>query len=681
LGLNTRLTPRQLPAAFATVAHNVLVSDGRIRPRAPWRSMLGEGQGFADEGVTVLSLFQWRTPDGLRTLVKTRRPGQPGALWAVHENGDLVALAGNLSGWAAQFLIVGDTCYVIDGSQRMVKVKNDMSVVSVGIGPPSKMHENPALLPTGLVGFGWEYEAASFQPVAGVLNGTFSYAVTYRDSTTGVESNPVYSLPVTCSGHAPQIFFNRSELPPALSGIDEVRIYRRNDTLSQPFYRYLGWDSVGGVVQEVDPFGADQVFVDRRLDSEISASDVSIGPFAPSRNGLPPRSRCAAWYNDRMFYAAIDKPGRLYYSELGYADHVATEESGEVDAPAFVNMTGGQSDGINGLLAKAGQLYVGQERGVQVLSGVIVAPDNLTRAVGTADFELAESPHQTFSTRSDVGPMETFGNNLVSAAGTLYFAAEAGLFAFDGDSSVNVSSQRIAPTWRDFVRRRLGVSSPAALITFAHDAQDGILYVASFRPGPSHYAESPPILAYHYATGAWTTLSEGVAPDVYSTVSCVASAIAEAETLQGDATALTRQCALLVGGMDGRVASSTDTDRDTVDGRDVPAAPFRWETGDLAVTPSVRKHFYAAKIHLHRTKAAFGSSPMVDLGYRLDGGNVQFRKTVSLVGAAPTRRVPIGRTGQDVRLVIRKSDAWERGWSPDAGIIGFELDVELVGQR
>lgn len=670
LGLNTTLTPRQLPPAFGTVCHNVLVSEGRIRPRLPWYRLVTDGI----PGQQVVGMLNVRRGGVAWLLVKTAIPGTPGSgmLWNVTD-GQVTNLAANLSPWPVCWVFVGDTVYVIDGTTLMVKTRGGPAdTVTIGIPAPVAGSEHASGGVYGLVIFGWDHpDYPEYGLVAGGsyglgFSGTYSYAVTYRNRETGVESNPVYSGPVTLAEQFPRIFFNFEYTPNNNAGIDEVRIYRRNDTLGQPFYRLVDQ----GNYDPIDPFSTTgDEFVDQTRDADITVSDTSIGPFAPSRNGLPPKSRCAAWYEDRMFYAAVDEPGKLYYSGKGYPEHVAGD--------AFVNVTGDESDDINGLLASSGQLFIGKAKSIHILSGPIIAPDNLTRALGTPDSSLPASTHQLFRAGTvDVGPQRaSAGNGLVSAGGRVLFANDGGLYAFDGQQAVNVSTERIGPTWRAFMRRGTGRPQDATL-TFAHDPEDGVLYICNGTVGD---ILAPPVLAFHYrlagGAGGWTTLSDAADPFSPSLVTAVAGSLGD--TAPREITSdPDRETALFIGQDNGRVFLASD--RESLEGF---APPFMWETGDLAVTPSLRKHFYSGKWHLHRTTEFHGDSPVVELGYRLDAGDVVIKKTTGLVGSRPIRQFAIGRTGDDIRLVIRKALAWQYGWSPDVGFTGFELAVELSGQR
>lgn len=666
LGLNDTVSPRELSPAFATVAHNVILHEGLIRPRAPWRAL----GGLVASGHRILSLFHWHERERDRhplVFAKTTSHGSnlaAGRLWQLQTAGEADELFSRMSPWPAQFHVVGKTMYVIDGGEKMARVTLDgISTTRVGILPPQKGNfiDPPGRL-EGQVIFGWETDQAIFQPFPGPLSGRFRYAVTYYDQTSGRESNPVISRGLVISNRAPQIFFNYQTEAPSDSGIDRVRVYRKNIGLNQPFFRLID-NPVPGI--GIDPFAEFQIFVDVVGDADISVSNVNSGPFAPSRNGIPPASRCAAFYNDRMFYAPLDDPGKVYYSELGQPDHV--------DGGAFLNVTGDETDDVNGLLAVGSQLHIGKSRSIHILSGAISAATNLSRAQGALDSELAKSSHVLFKSKADIGPMNGFGNNFILAGqpGMIIFGTDAGLFSFDGQSSVNLSVALISKTWKAFIQRGTGFHTQARL-TFAVDPHKRILYVCNGRIGN---VVGPPILAYHYATGAWTTVSENQAPDQLSAITCVATSLGDRPGEDEVQSFDLREASLMVGFVNRKAEVSTESEDE-----DIRATRWLYETGDLAVEPTIKKHFYKAKIMLKRASRFWGNTPAVSVGYRRNGSTFTSRKTLSMINSEPVRVVPLQRQAHDIRLVFQRSDQWDKGWSPEVGITGFALSAELAGE-
>lgn len=685
LGLNDTVAPRELSPAFATVAHNVILAEGLIRPRAPWRAL----GGLVASGHRILSLFHWHTRERDRhplVFAKTTNHGSnlsAGRLWQLQTADDASELFSRMSPWPAQFHVVGKTLYVIDGGQKMVRVTLDpIRATRIGILPPVRgtaeffNHPfDPRFLPVGMVVFAWDHADLdynrSFSAAAGSgISGSYSYAVTHYDSTTGRESNPVISeSSIQVSNERPKILINQMSFesesenqPPTDAGIDEIRVYRRNDGLGSSFFRLvaqqIGFDSI-------DPFENQQTFLDSLADEDITVSNANTGPFAPSRNGIPPASRCAAFYNDRMFYGPLDDPGKVYYSELGQPDHV--------DGGAFLNVTGDESDDVNGLLAVGSQLHIGKSRSIHILSGTISAATNTTRAHGALDSELAKSSHQVFKSKADIGPMNGFGNNFILAGqpGMIIFGTDAGLFSFDGQSSRNLSVALISKTWKAFIQRGSGFHTQARL-TFAVDPHKRILYVCNGRIGN---VVGPPILAYHYATGAWTTVSEHQGPDEISSITCVATSLGDRPGEDELQTFDLREASLMVGFVNRKAEVSTESEND-----DIRATRWRYETGDLAVEPTIKKHFYKAKIMLKRASRFWGNSPAVSVGYRRNGTTFTSRKTLSMINSEPVRVVPLQRQAHDIRLVFQRSDQWDKGWSPDVGITGFALSAELAGE-
>ena len=704
LGLNDTVSSRELPPAFSTVAHNVLLHEGRIRPRAPWRQI----GATLPSGHRVLSIFHWHVRERDRqplVFVKSSNHGSnlgAGKLWQIDTAGatgqDPTAqdLVQGMSPWPAQFLVVGKTLYVIDGGEKMARVTLDPIVgTRLGILPPTRAtaqydpNIDKSRMAGGNVAFGWDFPddidsskwlGTSLNGVQATLVGNFSYAVTFRDPKNGRESNPVYSeTAVFPNNQFVKIRMNEKSIggssnrAPADAGIGEFRVYRRNNSPQVSFYRLVAdWRTTGkgtpfgdGDNFQPDPFNDSQTFFDNLADEDILVSNVNQGPFAPSRNGIPPAARCAAFYNDRMFYGPVDQPGKVFYSETGQPDHV--------DGGAFLDVTGDQSDDINGMLAVGSQLFIGKARGIHIHSGFIIAETNDSRAHGVLASELAKSSHLLFKTKSDIGPMTGFGNNFVLAGqpGSIHFGTDAGLFSFDGNSSRNLSAALIEKAWRDFIQRGSGFHTQARL-TFAVDPHKRILYACNGRAGS---VVGVPILAYHYTSGAWTTVSERDRPEELSDISCVATSLGDKPLDSEIPTFDLRPASLMVGFGNRKVEVSSESED-----ADIAATPWVYETGDLAVEPTLRKHFFLVKVMLKRTNRFWGDLPAVSVGYRLNGGTLISRKTLNLATDNPVRVVALQREAHDLRLVFQRSNQWIKGWSPDVGIEGFALSVELAGQ-
>jgi len=673
VGLATTHGPREIGPGFATKAHNVVVYDGVIRPRRPWQNMLTAQQMQTLGSHRIRSMFHWRragsqqhpylllkTDDGISAFA--------GKLWNL-TGGQLMELASGLAPGPANFVLAGDICYVVDGSERMYMTRGGPSTTTrVGIAAPRDWSQG------GLIAF--------FGPIGGgapgvTLPSNASYAVTYYEPETGRESNPVYSNNYSIPAYASfRITYNAGGVAPAdAESFDKVRIYRRNNTLGQPFYRL--------VAELAFVHSVNQTWDDVITEDAITLSNTTLGPFAPSRNGLPPRSYHAAWYKDRMFYAPADEPGLLYYSELGAPQHVAGD--------GYVSLVGDESDTITGLIEVTNTLFIGKAGAIWGLSGAITAPDNRTAALGLTA-SLPVSGHDLFKTRAGIGPMPGSGPGFILAGDPprIFFATEAGFQSFDGDGVSN-RAMGILPTWDGFLRRGTGAHDDVA-ITYAMDPVQKIIYMCNARNSTVQWP-GPAVLAFHYGTGGWTTqgLSPLVEPpsDAPERVWCVATSLGDLAF--DDAWPQTIQSALAVGTEDGRVLMSV-----TDGAAETDVAAWAWHTGHMSLGTHVQKNFQVFYVLLCRplelledgtfnSRPWVGDTPMCKVYYSANGAmNLVggWPKLLQLVGKGQRRsKVPygIGRHADDLQVRFEVAPQWAKGYCRDAGITGFVLDYELSG--
>lgn len=672
-GLNTTAEPRELSPAWATVCDNLLLVEGRLRPR---QRMVHYGDALPPQsgplhfpaGTRVLSMTQrfpnpndFQSGDRIDLIAKVLEPnGSPAIMQHLGSLGSFVIPVGTeLSNMPATFVFVGDWLYVLDGSETLYKIRGAVAR-TVGIRVPREYT-------TGPLG---DVEWIGIQPAGfeGGIEATVQYAITFYDELTGVESNPLYSQEYVCDSNqgVRMRILPAPNQPPPFSGATRMRLYRKNITEAQIAFRLRR--------EFFSPQLLDFTFQDDLRESMIplSVSSDVTGPFAPSRNGLPPKATIGAVYRDRLFYNDLDNASIVRYSALGIPDHV--------DPTDYKTVAGDEVQGVSGLAPFADQLMIGRRRGIHVESGTITRPTNETAAAG---LEEPESGDVLYKSKATTGPAQFTGGNGFVLAGTpqhLYYANESGFYRWDGVSEVKLT-ENIKRTWLEFLRDNGAVELKPNL-SYAVDTYNSIIYIHN---RPSLTAGGRYVLAYHYGSpiggtsiGKWSRL-RFADPEVEGEPSCIATCFGVPDNPQA-MTESDRYSPLIMGTMTGRLYKGQNP---TQGGFAGGAAPdFRYETGRLVFMEGSETHFYFCRWltdPIGDTLPIGTGPPLIDIGYSIDDGAEIFENRDIRFANYVTLRM--GRQGADVRLIFKKSGVWSQGWSTRIGIIGLVVDIEEVGQR
>lgn len=693
LGLNTLQAPTMLAPGFATVAENVLISRaGAVRPREPFVSYADEGLllagyvvGMVHVDETTLAGYSGNADRAYTVLAKTRTAGDiVGAdkLWRLAPTvRDEIDPPGAYSDVTTEkqptWVFANRWLYIVDGASPLYKY-NGQETRTVGIEPPVVNEQDPL---SGNI---------RFIPVpsgSSIAAGTYQYAVTFYDSETGVESNPVYSdeFVLGVSGNTIIVeYLGGGNLLPG-RGIDVVRIYRKTVRRTQPdgetyttsFYRLIRvFYATGSESQQwQDETGLDTDF-DPPIE-DIDLSDTVSGPFAPSRNGPPPAALIAAYYKSRMWYADPDHGSRLWYSELDEPDHV--------DAFSSVVIGGDPDDRIAGMVEMAGQLVIVKEGSIWILSGDLVTYTNLNVARGETVFEQAP---EIYKTKSKTGGQSVFGGNGVIVCGhppLLYYTRTDGLYRFDGVDDRPVSDL-IGDEWAAMMLEAVRFSHhlPSYSITFANDVVNQVLYVCLSRT--SNF-EPKRVLCYHWGlnrgdgVGVWTVL---YLDDPNSFCGCVATALGKPETGAGaEPFGISVPAPLLIGEqfVDGESLPQSRIRYADSEGSNFPVPAWKYRTGDLPLAGGKKAHGYYLEYRHGRYRGGIGAGPLVKVQYALDAddltllGNLAGQET----SESFMRRLHLGRTGRSMSLEFSRGD--ETTWDAWDGITGFAVDLELAEQR
>jgi hypothetical protein len=524
--------------------------------------------------------------------------------------------------------------------------------------------------PAGVVGLGPQY---------------YAYAFTLADKSRGVESNAQTrgtephggsllefdGAPFAGSGGMVVRFvFDPGAIQPN-ERVDRIRMYRKNVTLSQPFYRLVGDVAVGS--------GSELITWRDPGDSNEALSSDETGPYAPSKNGVPRGASVGAVYQGRMFYNDTRQGNEnlLRFSAVDVPDHV--------DPDDYEVLSGDEVAGVTGMAEMAGQLAVGKRRAVWILSGAILTHTNETIATGA---HPPVSSHTLYRTKSKVGPATYPGPNGFIVCGhppVVYFPSESGFYGFDGVDERMVSDA-IKPTWARFahVQALAERSDVGQNLTHAVDTLNEVLYLCL----GAQTAGEPEVLAYHYGlnrgdgVGGWTTLrGDGDA------ILCVTRPVAE--ELNGQSY----YSPLLVADAASRALIATD--RATL-----PVPAFRYRTGWLPILEGRRAHLYEIK-WLHGRPSPADGVPTVPVatGREVERAGAVTRlprrlrfavafngffsdeaATIRPVGTRTFQRQPVRREVTDVSLSVADAGDPNVVWDRELALLGWALEGEPAGE-
>ncbi len=663
LGLNTTTDPSELPPQYATVCRNVILSDGRIRPRAPWSVLAG----IAPNDRSVLGMYYWHKDDVPTDAFVIAKIGT--SLYRIPQRvtlGNPVTFLTELStDYFANMVRYRDFLYVLDGSDRLVKTDGTTNgTLLVGIDPP---HPNRVSLVEAAVG-------------GSGINASVSYKITYYDSDHGIESNPVgpYSFVVAGAGTGVKLTFAILATP-GQQGITHIRLYRQNTTLGQVGFRLLAELSVnqgGPVIVYSDTARGDTT---ANEDADVTLSSWTAGPFAPALNKVPRYWALGAIYNGRLFAGKRDPfndpTGRVHYSVVNFPDY---EEETTLD------VSGDVDEHIRGLAVAGDQLAISKRRNIWILTGEVITASNDEVALGQAPLDPS---HRLYRTNATIGSIGQEGNNMIVAGqpAQFYFPSDAGWAAFNG-VDVRILSDAISQEWRQFVGQRVGRQRLA--FSFADDSQNGVLYVAV-----SLVTERDPIqcLAYHYRVnrgdgiGAWSVIDGGnqkVADETFA-VTAVASMIAR--TVSAGFEGQAPGTPLLIGTSRSAILSAKGEDGLPFD-QEAHVPTFEWLSGTMPLARGMAVHVYSVKFFLSRSMAVNGDAPTIKLSVLTnveERASASPRVTSGEVDVSQRNKFPLPVRGdaETIQIRVERGTNWTKGWNPHLGVLGWQPDVELVGQR
>lgn len=662
-GLNTTARPRDLGPAWAVDAQNVLLHDGRIRPAWPFTPFGPSDIPWPTSDwptPAIISAYHWDSPAAGQIVVFQIEEvvvGQPqhSTLYAAHPDGTLVHLGGDLAVRPATYVVAYEQLYVLAGDRSYKTDGSPEGTLRIGIPPPMLGQADLEQIAAG-----------PDEPV--LPEGSYQYALTAYDASRDVESNPFTFADALTIGaglsYRARIHLARwggQPIPPD-RGVTDVRLYRRDVHLGYPFFLLRTTKSWPRSDALEDPVGT-------RADPIPGEGSVITGPFAPSKNGVPPRATIGALYKDRMFYndAGASRSDLLYYSGFGHPDHV--------DPDDFVTLEGDPERGVTGMTELAGQLCLLKPRSIWILSGAITGATNETIATGAAP---PQSSHLLYRTKAQAGCANRGGGNgaiLVGDPPRLHYNGEAGLYAFDGVDEVNVG-KAIIPTWRAFARHGDDLQAEKnQALTYGVDAVNQILFIAN---GAQPFGD-PEILCYHYARthaqgeqrlGAWTYLRSESQRKRYR---CVATTLGDVIAHQPGAEA-GFYSPVLVGTETGDLLLANDRATE----ERIPT--FRYESPPLRIMEGQLAHIFQVT-WLHDRVVDVEQRPRsLEFGFRSDR-LAEFQLETRTTRSAIHQHQRVAR--ETAELALRVQTPTPMGlrtmWHPDLGIVGWVIEYEPAG--
>ncbi len=192
------------------------------------------------------------------------------------------------------------------------------------------------------------------------------------------------------------------------------------------------------------------------FEGAVPLSVKGIGPFAPIKNGIPPKSTAIVAYDSKILWASGSK---IYFSEDLKGGTVA-----ELD---FVIPGEGREEEIKYMTVYQGRLVIFRETEIYVLSGSIARQSNDSLVLGQPPPLISFAIHQPVDY---AGCINRGGIGAVEAGGTLFFNGFDGLYAFNGLTAIKVSD-RVDLYYREFELE------DRALCTMAADTLNGLLWV------------------------------------------------------------------------------------------------------------------------------------------------------------------------------------------------------------
>jgi len=423
------------------------------------------------------------------------------------------------------------------------------------------------------------------------LNGTYEYVVTVVDPLTSYESNPSSIVTAAPSTTNVQLTVGNNINP---SGA-VMGLYRRKASSGEPFFRLVTYAN----------------YAYTWTDSVVDASVLNV--LVNSDNDVPwgtPVLCC--FHEQRMYYVYSEYPNRVYYSEFGLPESVPATNWRE-----YGGETGAE---VKALASLYGMLVVFTDSGIKVMLG---------------DAPMAD-------TREVVPGIGCVAHGSVVKVGNfLYFAAEDGVYRFDGQTAAKLSGA-IQGTWDGLSKTRF------KWMVATNDAYRGLYMLSVSRSGQS---ENDRILVYHYR-------QESQEPGPWTIWHVAATAFARSDNPH----------TLYFGGSDGyiRTLGGADNLALTDSGTGIT---WHWKGGRLdAGYPGQKKRWHYLTPHI------VPNDGEIEVGYLLDDSNTQTTTTMDTSSA--DLKVPIGRRAKGLGVYFGGAASTYK-----TTVRGFDLDGEVLGRR
>ncbi len=695
LGVNEKATTEILPPEYAESMLNVLVHRGMIEVRPGAERILSFAPGNnAFYRVAHIQPIPTRIDGGdvegdvlvvgssnsesSHIFVNNRNvaPGDP----ELYDLGAFATIAHGSRGAVVPHL---RAIYVVFGAAGKVGVVYT-GTRQATYGPPM----DAGIAPPASVEVGSVSNADVPSPFSSGLQfplGVYEFACSFYDSETGTESNAQMA---TISGlpESTVLTFDLADralridvTPPAAfanARVKQVRVYAKITTLqadvdgvesgAEEAFRLVGqYDFETRNDISVPPptptantyyLGEDGM---RVLPFAEPLSIRGTGPYAPTRNGIPPLSNTAIVFSDRVLYASAtdDNPGAIYYSDRESGEHVAADD--------FILFPDSGTDLISGWALFQGRLIVFKSSAIYVLTGTIARQSNDKAALG----ELAPAGnYQLFKTTSTIGCFNTEGGvGVVECDDLLYYNAKDGIYTFNGLVSRKISDpvQATFAGYTDAQKRKCSM---------ANDRVSGLLWIC--------FDSNVPVLCYDYRRGlgdpsvnAWTLHDFG-GTDIF------------ADAPQTPCPAVAPSAAFLTGSLD---------DIDSAKGVEQVRASLTRDADNRIVpwhyrTPWMDLDLPDREKRIHYVTLFYGAGNEQGKYFRFsvrvepadsDAGAFQGRARDSVVfasisaGLQASRVFPVGLRGTRVQLEL-SADLTREGRGP---FTGFAIDAEPVGWR
>jgi len=220
-------------------------------------------------------------------------------------------------------------------------------------------------------------------------------------------------------------------------------------------------------------------------DPEPSLSVRGIGPFRPTRNFPPPRSRYALPYQNKMLWCSVEEAtgGLIVVSQDGRPESANPDD--------FIELPDAIRGDVTGCVVYQGRAVFFTDRSIFVLSGTVSVLSNDEAALSVP----APTPeYSIFRADSDVGCINTHGGNgVIEIEELLYFNGQQGIYTFDGNGSKKISDDidNLWATLSDTARRSC---------TMAHDRRNNQLVICY---GGPNVAGPPAVVRYNYRSREW----------------------------------------------------------------------------------------------------------------------------------------------------------------------------------